>query len=167
MVDAIIDSCEVTRKETGATNSTHIIHTADMGFRLPLANNFDSVNNLFKKCKEMEEVGLQVELTQFDVAFVFQSPPDHLFQTTCQMKGVPPRDSLFQKSRVMVYPIHKVPKFSNDTLKTNELGGTFEIKKTSWETGRNVILDDDMQDSCCHQVRVRFRLRVRVRRIPQ
>ena len=45
MVDAIIDSCEVTRKETGATNSTHIIHIADMGFCLPLANNFDSVNN--------------------------------------------------------------------------------------------------------------------------
>ena len=150
IIEAIINSCEVTTKETGLTKNTHIIHIADMGFRTPLRNNFDGMHKLFKKCQEMKEVGFLVELTQFDVAFVFQAPQDHLIQAKCHIDQALPKDSLFQKSRITVYPIHTVPKFNNGKLKSHDLRGTFEIKKTSWESGCWVNLEEDMPNSCIH-----------------
>lgn len=150
IVDAIVESCDVPSQVTGNTKPTNIIHVADMGFRSPLANNFDAIHNLFTKCKNMEQTGLIVELTQFDVAFVFEAPQDHLIQASCKLNEVHGKDSLLQKSQVTVYPLHKLPKFKNEKLKTADLRGTFEIKKTKWKEGRNVIFDDETYNSCIH-----------------
>jgi len=147
LVDAIIESCEVTSQVGGTAKSTSIIHVADMGFRSPLANNYEAILNLFKKCEKMKQDGLLVELTQFDLAFGFQAPQDHLIQATCKVNEVHDKESLYQKSRVTVYPLHKLPNLKDEKLKNNELKGTFEIKKMNWEEGRNVIFDDETQTS--------------------
>ena len=52
------------------------------------------------------------------------------------------KDSLFQKSQVSVYPIHKLPTFKDEKLKTNELRGTVEIKKRTWNDGSTVNFED-------------------------
>jgi ubiquitin C-terminal hydrolase len=143
IVDAIINSSEVTSLVEGNAKSTNIIHVADMGFRSPLSNNYKAIYNLFNQCKKMEQEGITVEITQFDIAFGFQAPQDHLIQATCKVNEIIGKDSLFQKSRATVYPLHKLPKFTDAKLKNNDLRGTFEIKKTNWETGRDVILDDE------------------------
>lgn len=142
IVDAIIDSCQVTSLVEGNTKSTSIIHVADMGFRSPLSNNYKAIYKLSNQCKKMEQAGLMVEITQFDIAFGFQAPQDHLIQATCKVNEIIDKESLFQKSRATVYPLHKLPKFADEKLKSNDLRGTFEIKKTNWEAGRDVIFDD-------------------------
>ena len=141
IVDAIIDSCEVTNLEDNA-KSTSIIHVADMGFRSPLSNNYKAIFDLSYQCKRMEQEGLMVEITQFDIAFGFQAPQDHLIQATCKVNDTIDKESLFHKSRATVYPLHKLPKFTDAKLMKNDLRGTFEIKKTNWEAGRDVIFDD-------------------------
>jgi hypothetical protein len=81
----------------------------------------------------MKQDGLLVELTQFDLAFGFQAPQDHLIQATCKVNEVHDKESLYQKSRVTVYPLHKLPNLKDEKLKNNELKGTFEIKKMNWK----------------------------------
>jgi hypothetical protein len=98
----------------------------------------------------MEKAGLTVELTQFDIAFVFPVPQDHLLQATIEVNEVNGKDSLFQKSRTTVYPLHKLPILKEEKLKNKDLRGTFEIKKTDWAEGRNVIFDDDSYNSGIH-----------------
>jgi hypothetical protein len=117
-----------------------------MGFRSPLANNYKAIFHLSNKCKKIEQE-LLVEITQFDVAFGFQALQDHLIQATCKVNEIIDKESLFQKSRAMVYPLHKLPKFTDAKLKNNDLRGTFEIKKTNWEEGRDVIFDDENHTS--------------------
>ena len=150
LVDAIIESCEVSSQVAGNMNLTNIIHIADMGFRSPLTNNYEAISDLFSKCTKMEKAGLTVELTQFDIGFVFPVPQDHLLQATIQVNEVNDKDSLFQKSRTTVYPLHKLPILKEEKLKNKDLRGTFEIKKTDWAEGRNVIFDDDSYNSGIH-----------------
>ena len=121
LVDAIIDSCEVSSSAMGSSKSINIIHLADMGFRYPLSNNYDIISNLFTKCKKMEQAGFLVELTQFDIAFVFQAPQDHLIHALCKVKESHDKDSLFQKSQVTVSPLHKLPKLNQEKLKNSDL----------------------------------------------
>jgi len=145
IVDAIIESCQV--RQSGTLTSTNIIHVADMGFRSPLSNSYESISNLFQKCKTMEQMGFVVELTQFDVAFVIKTPEDYLIQATCKANEAHGKDSLFQKTQTTIYPIHKLQNLRNERLKNCDLKGTFEIKKTNWREGRNVIVDEEVHNS--------------------
>lgn len=143
IIDAIIDSCEVPSNATGSKKSTCIIHIADMGFRSPLDGNHDAISKLFTKCRKMATFGLLVELTQLDIAFVFQMPQDHLLQATLTKNDVHGEDSLFQKSRTTIYPIHKLPPLKDESLKNSDLKGTFEVKKENWEEGRIISFDNE------------------------
>lgn len=130
--------------------STNIIHDADMGFWSPLANNYDEILNLFLKCKKMEQAGLLIELTWFGHVLVFHTPQDHLIQATCKVSKVHNKNSLFQKSWTIVYPLHKLPKLKNEKFKNSKLRGKFEIEKLNWKEGRNIIFNDEMSNSSHH-----------------
>ena len=142
IVDSIIESCQVPSQLTGNYKSYHVIHVADMGFRSPIKDNFDEVSNLFKKCEKMERLGILVELTQFDIAFSFQAPQDHLIQASCKVNETHDKDSIFWNTQSTVYPLHKLPKFKNESLKKSNLKGTFEIKKKNWSDGRYISFED-------------------------
>lgn len=145
MVDSIIDSCRVSKETPGNYQASYVIHVADMGFRLPITNHSQGISNLFKKCDKMQQTGIVVELTQFDIAFGFQAPQDHLIQAVCKVNESHDKESLFHRSQVSVYPLHKLPKLKNEILKKCDLKGTFEIKKTNWVEGRHICYDDDSE----------------------
>ena len=141
VVDSIIESCLV------SSTDTHIIHVADMGFRLPIKNNQECpLRSFFTSMKHMATNGLIVEVTQLDIAFVCPIPKNNLIQVSCTKAGdCDSRKSLIAGSKMKVYPLHQLSKLhekQGDTLKMKELKGTVLISKhdTHWTEGHDVTI---------------------------
>lgn len=128
LVDAIIETCQV--------KSTYIIHVADMGYRLPIVSHVPNktINNLFDRNKKMREVGIKVEIVQFDIAFIIKVQSDHMIQVTCHTNKDHDTDSVLQGSSVKVFPLHKLPKFANKSLSAGDLKGTVQVTKNNWNS---------------------------------
>lgn len=136
MIDAIIESCEV--------DSTHIIHVADMGYRIPLTEN-DPMGCLFGLVKSMTDLDINVEIIQFDIAFSFDVEKDHVIQATCK-KRKHDEISLLGWSSLKIHPTHKLPNLTDGPLRATDLEGTIEVKKNNWKNGKMIkiaTVDDE------------------------
>lgn len=147
LVDTILDACYVSPKDLGTQNPCWIIHVADIGCRFPL-NSATSTDSLFDQCQSMKQTGVVVEILQLDIAFVTKIPPDLLIQASCKRKPDNDLLSVFRKSHIKIFPLHKLPYLGDGKMKNNQLKGTIQIKKYRWKEDQGDDIDISGGDHC-------------------
>ena len=136
LIEGIIACCRVADEYCCSGESVHIVHVADMGFRLPLPSFLHLTTCILPTGNDPH---IEVEIVQVDIAFSCKQEKMKLIQATCCTNPFIPKNSLLQGSFVNIFPIHSLPPLKGPTLGREVLRGTIQLKKRKWECGKNVI----------------------------
>ena len=127
MIDALVENCKVENE------STHIIHIAELGYRLPLPDK-KLMRLIFNGISKMKEVGIVVEIAQFDIAFTVKAPPEQLVRLVSRKRSRQDNsECLLKETTVTSYPLHEAPELvASKRIKPREWKGTINVKKSGW-----------------------------------
>ena len=147
LVDAVLDSCTVSPMETGQYNtSCSMIHVGNMGFRLPITSN-RSMGPLLDHTNSMKSCGLKFEILQLDIAFVLKAPADHLIVASKSRNPKRDSSSLLQGTKTKVFPLHRLPEWGSEKIKSIDVEGTILVKKDKWdEDNLDINITDGSND---------------------
>ena len=145
LIEGIIACCSVVGEYSPFGESVHIVHVADIGFRLPLPN-FLHLTTCILPMTDRNEPYIEVEIAQVDIAFSCKQEKSKLIQARCCTNPSIPNNSLLQGSSVNIFPIHTVPPLIGPTLRSEMLRGTIQLKKRKWDCGKNIIHLCDTED---------------------
>lgn len=143
MVETILDSCFV--EELGC----YFIHVADFGMRLPLfpGKKECPMNKFFHSVQNLRNLGVEVEILQFDVAYGVQLGTNELFQLSAKKERHNwDKYSILAGGNLMVYPMHQLP-HTDDILHGSDLMGTVYVKKDLAKWAKVNIPDRQLQTS--------------------
>lgn len=142
LVKAVVKACKVPVEGSQTGKSLYIIHVADIGMRYKLEN-YMTAKEVIGKFDQLRQEGINVNMLQTDIAFVFKVPKDRLILASCKRGIQHDRESVLVGSNVKIHPIHEIPFSDKAAVKDNDLAGTIEIKKRNWAGGgRDVRFGD-------------------------
>lgn len=151
-VEAIIESCQF--------NSTHMIHLADFGFKLPIEMiEQDKVAPIFDKMKAMSDLGITVELAQIDIAFVCDAPVGSLLQLSRVKEEEIEEDddiddevkdeSVVDDATYTMYPIHPHEnfRFNGKIQKPSDMRGSILLQKSDdvWGKDKTITISSERE----------------------
>ena len=133
MVKAMIKCCET------LGTSTHIIHIADMGFKLKLPQDepAQEMHKFFNNINKLRDSGVTVEITQIDIAFVAHVRPGCLVQVSTDKRNRNSDSRLITHDyETKKFPLHTLPPFNSDmsVMKKSDLKGTVQLKTKKWDS---------------------------------
>jgi hypothetical protein len=152
LVECIIESCRF--------DSTHMIHVADFGFKLPIEKKEqDKVAPIFDSIKHMREQGISVELAQMDVAFVCHAPEGSLLQLSKaeaeeeetedddEVEDEVNDESVIDDAKFTMYAIHPQDKLKGEKLKPSDIRGTIRLQKSEavWNKDKPITLSSNRE----------------------
>lgn len=130
LIDGVLHSCFVQHA------GKFMIHVADVGIRRKMRcqdNDDCAIQKLFDLVETMRKTdGINVELTQFDVAFNIHSL-NHLIRWSFPVDSkLSKKPSVFRGAKVQVFPIHSVQSNGRFLSEESEQTGTVGIKHENW-----------------------------------
>ena len=137
-----------------------IIHIGNVGTLYPVdrASRRDfsqqcQIHEMFLAIDNARRIqGIQIDVSQLDIAFNIPSHGDKLVQWTCERNSSSMYESVFHKSTEMdTWPIHDIIRLPNKEFpEPNDQKGTVRLRQSHWNTPQTISLfseDDDELDT--------------------
>jgi hypothetical protein len=146
IVNAILSDASIP-----AMDERHIIHVANLGTRYPidkksrddfLSNCPCTVRRLFKKVQTMREAGIEVLLTQLDIAVNIPNPLDFLPQwsrTPSQTRETEV-SHVFANVEYEEWALHDITSNPEKPLPDNHQHGSLRIKQKGWSNESTILV---------------------------
>lgn len=129
----------------------HVIHVANLGTRYPidkksrddfLPNNLCTVRSLFKKVQKMREAGIEVLLTQLDIAVNIPNPQEFLPQwsrTPSQTRETEV-SHVFASVLIDEWALHDITSNPEKPVPDNHQHGSLRIKQNGWSNPSTILV---------------------------
>ena len=149
IVNALLSPSTIVTTDDNGTQK-HVFHIANLGTRYPIDklsrekqnfNNKCGIRELFRLVRQVRETGVQVELTQIDIAFNVQNVYDKLPRFWSKTYEEFSDSTIFDNATMDKWDIHDVSSTSGSGIPNDkEQKGTFRLKQSNWINTKPVII---------------------------